>query len=141
MFDFESLDEALDIYHSEYRHPDLRKLHPSPRYYLVSGGYTDLPKSRKWPATWPNSDRPGVYLFFDNQSDLIYIGKAASLGSRLSSYFKYADDESCEVKDNWGEKEPDSLVTVPVSKPFEAPSLEEYLISCLNPPVNKVRTS
>ena len=31
--------------------------------------------------------KPGVYLFKDNQGEVIYVGKAASLRSRLRAYF------------------------------------------------------
>src|SRR5882724_6091553 len=33
-------------------------------------------------------DRPGVYLYKDAKAQIIYIGKAASLRSRVRSYFQ-----------------------------------------------------
>ena len=32
-------------------------------------------------------DKPGIYLFFDSQKELIYVGKATSLKNRVKSYF------------------------------------------------------
>ncbi len=37
-------------------------------------------------------DKPGVYLFKDSGGDIIYIGKANSLRSRVRSYFTCQDD-------------------------------------------------
>ncbi len=33
-------------------------------------------------------DSPGIYLFYDTQGELIYVGKATSLTSRVRSYFR-----------------------------------------------------
>ncbi|EKD24577.1 MAG: excinuclease ABC subunit C, partial [uncultured bacterium (gcode 4)] len=33
-------------------------------------------------------DEPGIYLFFNPKKELIYVGKATSLKSRVSSYFR-----------------------------------------------------
>ncbi|OIO18777.1 MAG: hypothetical protein CO029_00545 [Candidatus Magasanikbacteria bacterium CG_4_9_14_0_2_um_filter_41_10] len=35
-------------------------------------------------------DEPGIYLFFNSKKELIYVGKATSLKSRVSSYFRGA---------------------------------------------------
>ncbi|MBC7838997.1 MAG: excinuclease ABC subunit UvrC [Nitrospiraceae bacterium] len=39
-------------------------------------------------------DQPGVYLFRDDQGELLYIGKAAALSSRVRSYFQKGADHS-----------------------------------------------
>ena len=39
-------------------------------------------------------DQPGVYLFRDGQGELLYIGKAAALSSRVRSYFQKGADHS-----------------------------------------------
>ncbi|MET0852074.1 MAG: GIY-YIG nuclease family protein, partial [Candidatus Rokuibacteriota bacterium] len=33
-------------------------------------------------------DRPGVYLYKDTKGQIVYVGKAASLRSRVRSYFQ-----------------------------------------------------
>ncbi|MCF7810031.1 excinuclease ABC subunit UvrC [bacterium] len=37
-------------------------------------------------------DKPGVYIFKDSRDEIIYVGKAKSLRSRVRSYFSCADD-------------------------------------------------
>src|SRR5262245_1986719 len=39
-------------------------------------------------------DQPGVYLFRDEQGELLYIGKAAVLSNRVRSYFQKGTDHS-----------------------------------------------
>ncbi len=36
-------------------------------------------------------DRPGIYLFYSQNKELIYVGKATSLKSRVRSYFKSSE--------------------------------------------------
>lgn len=138
-----ALKREVLTYHEQYRHP---RLPPPDVSYCYSLGEPFLSQEqnprKKWPAKWPNSDLPGVYAFFNANEELIYIGKAAHLGARLSSYFRFGKDQSCEPTGNWGlHGSPAILVSIALSEPFEAPGLEEYLIGKLSPPSNKVATS
>src|SRR5947208_1254487 len=45
------------------------------------------PRVRR-PAPVESPEQPGAYLFKDAQGRVIYVGKALSLRSRLSSYFQ-----------------------------------------------------
>ena len=49
------------------------------------------PKTFRRPAPAEIPDEPGVYLFKDVHGRVIYVGKALSLRSRLSSYFQDPD--------------------------------------------------
>jgi len=42
-------------------------------------------------------DKPGVYQFFDSKGEIIYIGKAASLKKRVSSYFSRGKHEHFKI--------------------------------------------
>ena len=127
----------IESYHRNYRHPDLSPPNISDVYNLLpdeksKGG------ENSWPSTWPNNGLPGVYFIFDENLSLLYVGKAKNLGSRLSSYFMYATDKSCRVKDTDWRVTPHFLVTASVDHFFEAPSLEEYLIEQFQPSHNTV---
>ena len=43
-------------------------------------------------------DKPGVYQFFDEKDNIIYIGKAKSLKKRVSSYFNKQQYESAKLR-------------------------------------------
>ena len=78
-------------------------------------------------------DIPGVYLMKDQQGDIIYVGKASSLKSRVSSYFygKKADAKtfilSLNIKD---------FEVIPVASEAEALILENQLIKKYQPKYN-----
>jgi hypothetical protein len=133
------ISEALDKvreYSDTYRHPDRDPLEISDEYDLFPSIGTDDPACSGWPDTYPKANRQGVYLISDKDRKLLYVGKASlgnTLGARLSSYFSYdADGKSCKIihKSNWSE-DPRFLITVvvPSEAAFEAPSLEEFLIT------------
>lgn len=84
---------------------------------------------------WYHSDRskrPGCYALFTDGGDLLYIGKAsqnASIGSRLAAHFRNKTLEWVKGA-RW-------VQMIEVTQPFEAPSLEEYLIGELQPQFNR----
>ncbi|MCH7807307.1 MAG: GIY-YIG nuclease family protein [Proteobacteria bacterium] len=96
-----------------------------------------------WDCYYPFCDEPGIYAIFDEKWNLLYIGKASnnsSIGARLGTYFKNDEEGNYKPVDSiksWG-GEPHYIIAVSVCKPFEAPSLEEYLIYNLDPKSNKV---
>jgi excinuclease UvrABC nuclease subunit len=100
----------------------------------------------KWPATWPHGARCGVYFILDQNLGVRYVGKAShqlAIGGRLRNYFVSGPQQSCAVvHTNWSAP-PRFVVTVavPVDAPFEASSLEEYLIDVLQPPDNTLGCS
>ena len=79
-------------------------------------------------------DKPGIYKFIDESSEIIYVGKAKSLKKRVSSYFTKANVDSRKTF---------KLVTeirqiefVIVSSEFDALLLENNLIKEYQPKYN-----
>lgn len=80
--------------------------------------------------------RPGVYQFYDAAGKLLYIGKATSLRSRVSSYFRGSTDLS-DAKRFMVHQIVDVRTIVVDSEP-EALLLETTLIKKHKPPYNVV---
>ena len=148
MTKLDDVKDRLSDYKKQY-HPNFQ--------YEISGWYSLFPVVQNkelekqcvlWPGKFPKSNEKGIYLIFDNNKVLLYIGKASmnnSLGSRLSSYFSYEDDKvTCKVNHDWSSK-PKYIVTIAVPKgmSFEAAAIEEYLIKEFadSLPDNKVGTN
>jgi hypothetical protein len=115
---------AVDQYGSDYRHPGRPPLIVHDAHTMSSTGIRG-----SWEGT-EASCKSGCYLIFSADGDLLYVGKASntkSLGSRLVR-FRYNEH-------GWLPK-PEWVVMVEVPEPFEAPSLEEFLISKLQPRFN-----
>ncbi len=132
--------EAVAEYTLRYRREDL----PS----LEFGGPLDLFPTEPlphgittpftWEHPWPSGWRAGVYLIYNINLELLYVGKASmnrNLGQRLYEYF--GGGSVCLPRDPWPEP-PRFVITiaVPEAMPFEAPALEEYLIGTLRPTYN-----
>ena len=92
-----------------------------------------------WPQPWPNPDSAGIYIFLDSNKTIVYIGKASQMGARLSHYFGYGENAKCILKD----KRIDDIsyaqcYSCSPEEPYACLSLEEYLISEMNPKYNKI---
>lgn len=139
---FSQCNEWLQSYHQNYRNPVLGPLQFSACYYLserassspmVPNEVERLEEKRVWLAPWIDPGKCGVYLVFDENFYVIYIGKTSGsrgFEHRPACYFAKNNTEPEEgvTRAVW-EKCPMGYVTVAVAEPFEAPSLEEYLIT------------
>lgn len=124
--------DAVAAYDNTYRHPKLRRLEVSGLYDLGVGEPTTVVAQFFWSNNdpWPNHDRPGVYLIWDQAMDLRYVGRATKLGVRLHTRFKIGLEGSCVMEEGWKSK-PRFVATIPVERTFEAGALEEYLMAAL----------
>lgn len=126
MTDEDRIEEALGVYNMRYR-----------TAFQLGASYEI---SRDWhDRNFPDAERAGCYLFFDEDRKLVYIGKCSlnhSLGRRIASYFVLGpESRSPQARHSW-DAAPFYLRTIPVERAYEAPSLEEYLIEVLQPPAN-----
>ena len=122
------LREALRDYSTTYLGNDGLELHE--RF--------DLAESWRGNITIQNASAQGCYFLCDSCDALLYIGKASmgsSIGARVASHFLWNGSDLSPANPNWTAS-PVYLRTVVVSNPWEAGSLEEYLIHHLNPPFN-----
>ncbi len=78
--------------------------------------------------------RPGVYLLRDGEDEVLYIGKARSLRSRVRSYFR--DDESRSRKTRELVRRVEDVETIVVGSEAEALILESNLIKEHRPRFN-----
>ena len=94
---------------------------------------------------FPDHAATGCYAIYSKDEELLYIGKASlnhTLGGRLDSHFMGVRSPAPgRTKDNkWETLPPPKYIrTIRVREPFEAPSLEEYLIRELGPLANKLK--
>lgn len=61
-------------------------MNQSPETRLTPANLADLP------------NRPGVYLFYDRQGDLLYVGKSVRLRERVRSYFRPDGGHSSRIR-------------------------------------------
>ena len=82
------------------------------------------------------STKPGVYQFKNNRGDVLYVGKAKSLRTRVRSYFRAKAD--LEPAKREMVKQVASIETIVVDSENEALVLEANLIRKHQPPYNVV---
>lgn len=134
MVKLEDIEEKLNEFSNTYRRDDLPELEISGLYSLFPDKNPNITVEKKWPDSYINGDKAGVYIILSQDMQVLYIGKASmsnTIGARLASYFTYEDDkETCKVKSQYWRGNPQFIATVAVddSMTFEAPALEEYLI-------------
>jgi len=132
---------AVREYEEKYRSPSMSPFEISEPYDLFPDkGGPAVQCAGKWPEKWPHADSAGIYVFLNDNLEVVYVGKASFrsvLGARLSSYCGHAPDKSCHLYHKWTSM-PRYVVTVAVPNDtrFEAPALEEYLIERLQPSDN-----
>jgi hypothetical protein len=148
MKDYESLKETIENFENNYRGSGLEK-------FSISGTYNLYPEKdnlqvaalHNWPQEWPNHKSPGVYAFFCEKGNLIYIGKASmnnKIGKRLNAWFISKNSIDCAFRSSVSESKqninPRFVVTVavPTSSSWEAAALEEFIIKELRPKFNVV---
>jgi len=148
MADYSLVKKEVDTYCRAFRREGLSPLKVSDLYSLFPDEVRDVPApaTMRWPDDdWPDADRKGVYVVFDMDLELLYVGKASHnncIAGRLGDYFKYTTDGTrrCKLKHEDWTRKPQFVATiaVPAEMSFEAPALEEYLIQTLNPSDNTV---
>jgi len=79
-------------------------------------------------------DRPGVYVFRDEEGDVLYVGKAKSLRSRVRSYFGRDRNQSLKLREL--KRRIRDFETFVLDSEAEALLLEANLIKEHSPPFN-----
>lgn len=134
------IKEAAEEYSRLYRANNLGPFEFIEELYSL---YPSPEEKYGWNDYYPFYNRAGIYLAFDENKKLIYIGKASmsnKIGHRVGARFKQGANGECEPKSNsdgWA-KECKYLSAIAVPHAFEAPSLEEYLIGVFAPKFNSV---
>ena len=130
--------EAVTEYATRYRRSDVPPLEAGTPLDLFPSepAPADFIQQLTWEHPWPFGDRAGVYLIYSEAFELLYVGKAQHLGSRLYTYFRAGD--ACVVQHEFWPQRPRFVINiaVPADMPFEAPALEAYLIRALQPVCN-----
>jgi len=139
----DSTRKKLEEYCAKYRGSELPDISISGLYDLYpdrDGADCDY----QWPEDWPSVSAPGVYLIADSELQTLYIGKASMslpMAGRLAVGFRAGEDGKCVVlnRDSWkGQPRYVAVIAMEEAFGFEAPALEEFLITRLQPIDNKV---
>ena len=84
----EDVISAISAYHTEWGQPRLVPLQTSGIYALFPDEATSVRFDARWPDAWPLGDRPGVYLIFGPEMQLLYVGQTRWLAARLNTHFR-----------------------------------------------------
>ncbi|GAB6081909.1 hypothetical protein JCM30471_08230 [Desulfuromonas carbonis] len=87
-------------------------------------------------VSWPNCGQAGVYFLFDENKELLYIGKTScnsNIGRRIGAHFSCDGSPRLEWLTNVKFVK---SIGLPEGRGFEAPAIEEFLIQALNPILN-----
>jgi hypothetical protein len=90
-------------------------------------------------APFPFQDDAGCYLLWSATTELLYVGKVSlrhNIYSRLKTYFRWDEDRTMILPTGHWTSAPTFVQVIKVKEPYQAPSLEEYLIDKLNPSDN-----
>ena len=103
-------------------------------YFPVSDSW-DIQTGYRENRKFPDVGEAGCYAIYAEDGELLYIGKAWEIGSRLGTYFMGIRSKSpgATRPDHIWTKPPKYIQTIRVRESFEASSLEEYLIQKLRP--------
>jgi DNA polymerase-3 subunit epsilon len=82
------------------------------------------------------ADKPGVYRMFDRAGNILYVGKATSLKSRVNSYFRGRAGKDAKRMEMLTRVH--DLQLTECDTPLEAAIMESDEIKRLNPPFNVV---
>lgn len=134
MSDRSRVEDCVREYEQSYRHPELEPFTIN-RLYDLPGEWLE--------NTIPDANHQGVYVFYDEDESLLYVGKASwnsTVGARIASNFRRDPETVIKTlpNHNWTQS-PRYVQTVRVPISFEAPSLEEYLITELRPVDNTLK--
>jgi excinuclease ABC subunit C len=81
------------------------------------------------------STGPGVYIFRDSQSEVLYVGKAKSLRQRVRSYFQAGSSDTRQGIKHMASRV-ETIETIVTSTEVEALHLEQNLVKRHRPPFN-----
>ncbi|GFO63640.1 hypothetical protein [Geomonas paludis] len=124
--DYDALKLAVD---------DLNIRYPRPNLNLVLNSLAPVATN----DMWQNADKKGLYFLFDASGTLQYIGKASfnsNIGIRLGVRFSCKDCRCLD--DRFSSISMLATIALEDERAFEASSIEEYLITELQPPLNVV---
>jgi hypothetical protein len=92
-----------------------------------------------WPRreAWKSYYVHGVYIMFNEQGSVTYVGESATPARRIEAYFRYdSGTKTLKTKDPWRGGKPTSVLIVTVTDKRAPQFLERYLIFKLDPPSN-----